>query len=332
MNKTNDTDENIPDSNIDSEGIPKNPNELYILYIKIGCVISIILYIMILFSYFFFKNKKNFIMEIQLYFMTSVFLGSICLLFRKESFSYKFCNIIGTILYCIFTSQEVIALLIGLSCFLTMINRQYFSKRKIRFRIIFLIIGFIIPALISYFFVYKKELIGINNRIYCYLNFHIKNRLKPQYIILCFLIDCYILVINIYFICKIINLKDTTINKKLFSYVKWYPIINIIYKFFDAINIIYGIIRNEEKNNNYSIIFSILDAWHGIIYMIIYLCCSETSKGISYFFSHFIFCCCFKKKTKNTKVKHRNSINNLSAFNILNYNSNNNIMNGENLL
>ena len=116
MNKTNDTDENIPDSNIDSEGIPKNPNELYILYIKIGCVISIILYIMILFSYFFFKNKKNFIMEIQLYFMTSVFLGSICLLFRKESFSYKFCNTIGTILYCIFTSQEVIALLIGLSC------------------------------------------------------------------------------------------------------------------------------------------------------------------------------------------------------------------------
>ena len=85
MNKTNDTDDNIPDSNFD---------ELPILCIKIGCVISIILYIMILFSYFFFKNKKNFIMEIQLYFMTSVFLGSICLLFRKESFSYKFCNII----------------------------------------------------------------------------------------------------------------------------------------------------------------------------------------------------------------------------------------------
>ena len=323
MNKTNDTDDNIPDSNFD---------ELPILCIKIGCVISIILYIMILFSYFFFKNKKNFIMEIQLYFMTSVFLGSICLLYRNDPFSYYFCNIIGTILYCIFTSQEVLALLIGLSCFLTMINRQYFSKRKIRFRIIFLIIGFIIPALISYFFVYKKELIGINNRIYCYLNFHIKNRLKPQYIILCFLIDCYILVINIYFICKIINLKDTTINKKLFSYVKWYPIINIIYKFFDAINIIYGIIRNVEQNNIYSIIFSILDAWHGIIYMIIYLCCSETSKGISYFFSHFIFCCCCKKKTKNTKVKNRNSINNLSAFNIFNYNSNNNIMNGENLL
>ena len=47
MNKTNDTDYNIPDLNIDSEGKSKKQS---ILCIKIGSVISIILYIMILFS------------------------------------------------------------------------------------------------------------------------------------------------------------------------------------------------------------------------------------------------------------------------------------------
>lgn len=326
MNKTNDTDDSM-DTNIDID----NPINYYILLIKIGSIISIILYIMVIFSYFFFKNQKNFIMEIQLYFMTSVFLGSILLLLMKEKYNYVFCKNLGTILYCIFTSQEILALIIGFSCFSTMISREYLSKRKIKFRIIFFIFGLIIPGLISYFFVYGKDIIGNNHKIYCYLNFHIKNKLKTD-IISFFLFDCYILFINCYFIYKIISLKQTSINKKLFSYVKWYPIINIIYKLFDGINIIYEMIINEEKYNTFSAISSILDAWHGIIYMIIYLCCSEISKGIFYFFSHFIFCCCFKKKTKNTKVKHRNSINNLSAFNILNYNSNNNIMNGENLL
>ena len=305
MNKTNDTDDSM-DTNIDID----NPINYYILLIKIGSIISIILYIMVIFSYFFFKNQKNFIMEIQLYFMTSVFLGSILLLLMKEKYNYVFCKNLGTILYCIFTSQEILALIIGFSCFSTMISREYLSKRKIKFRIIFFIFGLIIPGLISYFFVY----------IYCYLNFHIKNKLKTD-IISFFLFDCYILFINCYFIYKIISLKQTSINKKLFSYVKWYPIINIIYKLFDGINIIYEMIINEEKYNTFSAISSILDAWHGIIYMIIYLCCSEISKGIFYFFSHFIFCCC-KNKKKNTKIKKGNSnTNNLNSLNSLTNNN-----------
>ena len=315
MNKTNDTDDSM-DTNIDID----NPINYYILLIKIGSIISIILYIMVIFSYFFFKNQKNFIMEIQLYFMTSVFLGSILLLLIKEKYNYVFCENLGTILYCIFTSQEILALIIGFSCFSTMISREYLSKRKIEFRIIFFIFGLIIPGLISYFFVYGKDIIGNNHKIYCYLNFHIKNKLKTD-IISFFLFDCYILFINCYFIYKIISLKQTSINKKLFSYVKWYPIINIIYKLFDGINIIYEMIINEEKYNTFSAISSILDAWHGIIYMIIYLCCSEISKGIFYFFSHFIFCCC-KNKKKNTKVKKGNSnTNNLNSLNSLTNNN-----------
>ena len=56
MNKTNDTDDSM-DTNIDID----NPINYYILLIKIGSIISIILYIMVIFSYFFFKNQKNFI-------------------------------------------------------------------------------------------------------------------------------------------------------------------------------------------------------------------------------------------------------------------------------
>ena len=340
MNHTNDTDD-TNDSNDDNEELLLSRYKFYFLLIKIGSIISIFLYIIVLFTYFFFKNKKNFIMEVQLYFMTSVFLGSIILLFIKKDYHYTFCKKVGSILYCIFTSQEVLALLIGLSCFLTMISRQYLSKRKIRFRIIFFIFGIIIPGLISFFFVYIKELIGNNHKIYCYLDFYVKNKFQPQFIIGFFLFDCYILFINIYFIYKIISFKDTTINKKLFSYVKWYPIINIIYKFIDAIKIIYEISRKDDQLDNFSAISSILDAWHGIFYMIIYLYHSETSKGMRYFFSHYIFCCC-KKKKKNNKTKGKKSdtrISNLSPFNLLNANVNNSMTNemfkidqGENLL
>ena len=245
-------------------------------------------------------------MEVQLYFMTSVFLGSIILLFIKKDYPYPFCKKVGSILYCIFTSQEVLALLIGLSCFLTMISRQYLSKRKIRFRIIFFIFGMVIPGLISFFIVYIKELIGNNHKIYCYLDFHVKNKFQPQFIIGFFLF-----------------------------------IINIIYKFIDAIKIIYEISRKDDQLDNFSAISSILDGWHGIFYMIIYLYHSETSKGMRYFFSHYIFCCC-KKKKKNNKTKGKKidtRISNLSPFNLLNANVNNSMTNemfkidqGENLL
>ena len=55
MNKTNDTDDSM-DTNIDID----NPINYYILLIKIGSIISIILYIMVIFSYFFFQKSKKF--------------------------------------------------------------------------------------------------------------------------------------------------------------------------------------------------------------------------------------------------------------------------------
>ena len=68
MNHTNDTDD-TNDSNNDNEELLLSRYKFYFLLIKIGSIISIFLYIIVLFTYFFFKNKKNFIMEIQLYFM-----------------------------------------------------------------------------------------------------------------------------------------------------------------------------------------------------------------------------------------------------------------------
>lgn len=253
----------------------------------IGGVISILSTIFVLVIYWFFKDNRSFTLELQIWFTISVFLYNLGLLipFEKDP-SNPVCSAQAFMVNFFSVSQTLWTCIIAYSFLISMIKNEALEKRRFWYRIVFLLISLIIPLGLSLPIVIKN--LQGDSQGYCWLAtedpFRINYLKKVQMIYYVF--DIYFWLLNIFLVIKIFIFETKYPNNKneRFSYIKWYPIINLISALISIIN---GLIEANDSNEGFknfiSIIEVITNGTQGFFYMLLFIISPNISQSLYIF-------------------------------------------------
>ena len=108
--------------------------------------------------------------------------------------------------------------------------------------------------------------------------------------------------------------KNSQSKNELYSYINWYPIVNVICDVAATVNRIYGLFDGKDLIFVLSIIQAVFDSLQGLVFMIIFL----MSPGISQ--SIVVFC----RRLFNKKLDLQSSLLTNDSSNNVSYSSNSN--------
>ena len=265
--------------------------------------------------FWFFKENRSFNFELQMWLTLSIFLYSVSNLLPYQP-DTAWCPVQSFFINANLTSLTLWSTILGYSCLITMVNKRHLENYKNTYRIIFLIIAFPLPLGLSSIILFTK----IYGDSYGFCWIHIVTEDSIQFIfkmmMMFYLIDWYIIIVNLFFILKICMLtkKNSKSKNELYSYIKWYPIVNVICDVAATVNRIYGLFDGKDLIFVLSIIQAVFDSLQGLVFMIIFL----MSPGISQ--SIVVFC----RRLFNKKLDLQSSLFTNDSSNNVSYSSNSN--------
>lgn len=280
----------------------------------IGGSLSLASTIIAFILFWFFKENRSFTFEIQMYLTFSIFLYSLSSLLPYEIESV-WCSIQSYLLNTSLTSLSIWSTIMGYSCLISMLHKTHLEQHKKFYRIIFLSAAFAFPLVLSSVILFTK-IYGDSNGI-CWIDVgtEYKVRFIFKMVMMFYLIDWYIIIVNVFFILKIflMNRRSHQNKNELYSYIKWYPIVNVVCEVIATINRINGLFNGEKITFILSIIQAIFDSFEGLVFVCIFL----FSPGISQ--SVIVFCRrIFNRKnessTSNSMATGDNSISDDNAL------------------
>lgn len=268
--------------------------------------------------FWFFKENRSFTFEIQMWLTLSIFLYSIANLLPYQP-DTLWCPVQSFFINSNLTSLTLWSTILGYSCLITMVNKRHLDNYKNTYRIIFLIIGIVLPLALSSIILFTK--IYGDSYGFCWINVTTEDSVQFIFkmMMMFYLIDWYIIIVNLFFILKICMLtkKNSKSKNELYSYIKWYPIVNVICDVAATVNRIYGLLDGDNFVFLFSVIQAVFDSLQGLIFMIIFL----LSPGISQ--SIIVFC----RRLFNKKLDLQSSLLTNESSNNASYSSNSNQMN-----
>lgn len=248
--------------------------------------------------FWFFKENRSFTLEIQMYLTLSIFLYSLSSLFPYDVNSV-WCPIQSYLLNTSLTSLSIWSTIMGYSCLISMIHKTHLEHHKKFYRIIFFSFAFALPLALSSVILFTK-IYGDSNGI-CWIDVRTEDRVQFIFkmVMMFYLIDWYIIIVNVFFILKIFIMSRRSQQNKneLYSYIKWYPIVNVLCEAIATINRIYGLFNGKKITFIFSILQVIFDSFEGLVFVCIFL----SSPGISQ--SVIVFCRrIFNRKDKSYTI------------------------------
>ena len=131
---------------------PEDEIKLIILINQIVSGISIFSCLLVLIMYWFFKEIRNFIIELSIWLCISNCLYNITAFFpydNEKSKNEVWCAIQSFMIVMFQNSCWIWSCLIGYSCFISVVKKNHIENNKNIYRIFFLLLATIIPACLA---------------------------------------------------------------------------------------------------------------------------------------------------------------------------------------
>lgn len=250
----------------------------------IGGSLSLASTIIAFILFWFFKENRSFTLEIQMYLTLSIFLYSLSSLLPYDVESV-WCPIQSYLINTSLTSLSIWSTIMGYSCLISMVHKTHLEHHKKLYRLIFFSCAFALPLALSSVILFTK-IYGDSNGI-CWLDVQTEYRLMYIFkmVMMFYLIDWYIIIVNVFFILKIFIMSRRSQQNKneLYSYIKWYPIVNVLCEAIATINRIYGLLKGKKITFIFSILQVIFDSFEGLVFVCIFLFSPGISQSVVVF-------------------------------------------------
>lgn len=241
----------------------------------IGSIVSLSSTLFVFFIYWFFKENRTFIFELTMWFSCSVATYSIsCLLPYNRTNELLWCPVQSFLSNSALLSQEIWCSILAYCGLIAMVRSNYFNSAERCYRMAFCSIAICLPLILSLLIILFK--VYGDSDGFCWIDIYSEKDNKPlvfEMVLLFFSIDWFIIIINLYFIIKIVMLSKAQPHLKnpVYSYIIWYPIVNSCFKLIAVGNRLMTLMKLEHNSFAFSQIQTIVDSFEGCIFMIIFL-------------------------------------------------------------
>lgn len=132
--------------------IPEDHIKVIIMINEIVSGISIFACVIVLIMYWFFKEARNFIIELSIWLCVANCLYNITAFFpyeNEKSDNQVWCGIQSFMIVMFQNSCWIWSCIIGYCCFISVIRKNHIEKHKNTYRIFFVLLSTIIPACLA---------------------------------------------------------------------------------------------------------------------------------------------------------------------------------------
>lgn len=249
---------------MDEGGINLTEHQEFVIILihKIISGISIVSSILIILIFWFFREIRNFKLE------SAVWMSVSNLLYDLSAFLPYDNHREGNRLWCCTqafatiwfqTASKIWACIIGYFCFISVIRRHHLERNKKWYRILFVLLSFLISASLASMYIYIKFSIIFTDTYgptggWCWLDVYRKQdtkklvlKLTLSYYALCW----FFIILNSFFIFKVIYIlrehKKEVVLLEIYHKLKWIPVASVICTVPSTISRVNNIISDEPS-------------------------------------------------------------------------------------